>query len=59
MKGRERRRESNRMKMKSMIIYNLQGWEFALLLLALSLIRSFRSNQMSDCEQFTQVVHQK
>ena len=32
----------------------IQGWEFAHLL-----IRSFCSNQMSDCERFAQVAHDK
>ena len=34
-----------------------QGWEFAHLLIAHSLICSFRSNQMSDCERFAQITH--
>ena len=32
----------------------MQDWEFANLL-----IRSFRSNQMSDCEQFAQIAQDK
>ena len=32
----------------------IQGWEFAH-----SLVLSHRSNQMSDCERFAQVAHQK
>ena len=36
-----------------------QGWEFAHLLIAHSLIRSFRSNQMSDCERFAQIAQDK
>ena len=36
-----------------------QGWEFAHSLIAHSLICSFRTNQMSDCEQITQVAQRK
>ena len=36
-----------------------QGWEFAHSLIAHSLIRSFRSNQMSDCEQFARIAQDK
>ena len=36
-----------------------QGWEFAHSLIAHSLIRSFRSNQMSNCERFTQIAQDK
>ena len=36
-----------------------QGWEFAHLLLAHLLIRSFRLNQMSDCELFAQIAQDK
>ena len=38
--------------------YN-QGWEFAHLLIVHSLIHSFRSNQMSDCEGFPQIAQNK
>ena len=37
----------------------LQGWEFAHSLIAHSLIRSFRSNQMRDCERFAQIAQDK
>ena len=36
-----------------------QGWKFAHSLIAHSLIRSFCSNQMSDCERFTQIAQDK
>ena len=39
--------------------YVTQGWEFAHSLIAHSLILSFRSNQMSDCEQFAQIAQDK
>ena len=37
----------------------LQGWEFAHSLNAHSFICSFSSNQMSDCERFAQITHDK
>ena len=36
-----------------------QGWEITQLLLAHLLIRSFYSNQMSDCERFAQIAQDK
>ena len=36
-----------------------QGWEFAHLLIAHSLLHLFGSNQMSDCEQFAQIAQDK
>ena len=36
-----------------------QGWEFANSLIAHSLICSFCSNQMSDCERFAQITQDK
>ena len=46
------------MSIKS-IAYLNQGWEFTILLIAHLLIRSFCSNQMSDCERIAQVAHDK
>ena len=37
----------------------LQSWELAHLLIAHSLIRSFRSNKMSNCERFAQIAQDK
>ena len=37
----------------------LQGWEFAHSLIALLLICSFPSNQMSDFERFAQIAQDK
>ena len=42
-----------------MIGGNYQGWELAHSLIAHLLIRSDRSNQMSDCEQFAQIAQDK
>ena len=36
-----------------------QGWEFAHSLIAHLIIRSFPSNQMSDCERFPQIAQDK
>ena len=36
-----------------------QGWEFTHSLIAHSLICSFFSNQMSDCERFPQIAQDK
>ena len=40
-------------------VYCIQGWEFAHLLIAHLLIRSFCSNQMSNCERFAQIAQDK
>ena len=40
-------------------IVKLQGWEFAHSLIAHLLIRSFRSNQMSNWERFAQIAQDK
>ena len=43
----------------NIFISNTQGWEFAHLLITHLLIRSFRSNQMNDCERFAQIAQDK
>ena len=43
----------------NIFISNTQGWEFAHLLITHLLIRSFRSNQMSNYERFTQIAQDK
>ena len=40
-------------------VWGKQGWKFAHLLITHLLIHSFRSNQMSDCERFTQMAQDK
>ena len=40
-------------------VVDYQGWELAHSLIAHSLIHSFPSNQMSDCERFAQIAQDK
>ena len=44
---------------RNKLFMSIQGWKFAHLLIAYSLICSFRSNRLSNCERFAQIAQDK